>query len=326
MRQSISTLATRRAHLAPKPRAGKARAALAIMILLLSAAPIEATDLKPVTVQAWDAYIQIIKTTTTSQAAGSSPFLSADESTDLAPRLRGGEMVVVNHNPHDVPHGLIHDWVGAMFLPNVTIDQAVDVLGNYDHYSDFYKPFVMKSAVVERNGDDETVILVMVQKAFSVTAAVETDNDVQIVRVDANRAYVISNATRVQEIADYGQPSEHIYPENQRPGYIWREVGVTRLEQRDGGVYVEIETIALSRGIPWAFRWLIEPLTNKLPREIMMKTLTDTRDAVNAAKESAPNSGQNVAQNRASERLAASSECDFDHPSPAHLAAHTQFR
>jgi hypothetical protein len=136
----------------------------------------------------------------------------------------------------------------------------------------------------------------------------------------------VSNAVRVQEIADFGQPNEHPYPEDQRPGYIWREVGVTRLEQRDGGVYVEIETIALSRGIPWAFRWLIEPLTNKLPREIMMKTLTDTRGAVNAAKESAPNSGQNVAQVRARERLAASSESGFDHPSSPHLAAHAQFR
>ncbi|MGB6429697.1 MAG: hypothetical protein WBF06_03875 [Candidatus Acidiferrales bacterium] len=298
MREKIGTLGAGAEH-GRKPLAARIAAALAGLFLLLSAAPMGATDLKPVTVQAWDAYIQIIKATTTSRAAGSSPFLSVDEPTDLAPRLRGGEIVVVNNDPHDVPHGLIHDWVGTMFLPNVTLDQVVGVLGDYDHYSDFYKPFVAKSAVLERNGDDETVTLVMVQRAFSVTAAVETDNDVRIVRVDANRAYVVSNAVRVQEIADYGEPNEHVYPEDQRPGYIWREVGVTRLEQRDGGVYVEIETIALSRGIPWAFRWLIEPLTNKLPREIMMKTLTDTRDAVNAAKESAPNSGQNVAQNRA---------------------------
>jgi hypothetical protein len=179
-----------------------------------------------------------------------------------------------------VPHGLIHHWLGAMFLPNVTLDQVLGVIDDYGHYSEYYKPLVGKSVVVDQNGDNFKISVVTVQKAFSVTAAVETDNDVQIVRLDANRVYLVSNAARVVEIADYGQPSEHPFTESQRPGYVWRTIGVTRLEQRDGGVYVEMETVALSRGIPVAFRWLIKPLTDSLPRKIMFETLDDTREAV----------------------------------------------
>ena len=129
----------------------------------------------------------------------------------------------------------------------------------------------------------------------------ETDDEVQIVRLDANRIYIVSKAVRVQEIADYGQPSEHPFPEDRRPGYVWRTVGVTRLEQRDGGVYVEIETVALSRGIPVVFRWLIKPLTDNLPRKIMLETLEDTREAVSKAKELASGEDQKAAQARARE-------------------------
>jgi hypothetical protein len=205
-------------------------------------------------------------------------------------------LVVTNHDPREVPHGLIHHWLGVMFLPNVTLDQVMAVLVNYDHYGDYYKPFIAKSSVMERSGDQEKVNMMMVQKAYSVTAAVDADYQVQIVRLDANRVYIVSNAIRVQEVADYGEPSQHLYPENERPGYVWRTMGLTRLEQRDGGVYVEMETIALSRGIPVAFRWLVKPLTDKLPRKIMMATLEATRAAVNGGSAPVPNSDQNVAE------------------------------
>jgi len=120
----------------------------------------------------------------------------------------------------------------------------------------------------------------MMQKTFSVTAAVETENEVRIVRLDANRGYSISHSVRVQEIADYGQPLEHALPEGQGSGYVWRVFSVSRLERRDGGVYVEMETIAMSRGIPVALRWMIKPLVESLPRKIMLATLNNTRDAV----------------------------------------------
>jgi len=122
--------------------------------------------------------------------------------------------------------------------------------------------------------------VVATQRAFSVTAAVETDDQVQVVKLGPKKAYIASNAVRVQEIADYGQPTEHPFPEKRRPGYVWREVTFQRFEARDGGVYIEWEMIVLSRGIPAAFRWLIKPLTDELPRKMMVDLLDETRAAV----------------------------------------------
>ena len=134
--------------------------------------------------------------------------------------------------------------------------------------------------MVERTDDHEKIALVMVQKAFSVTAAVEIESEVRTVGPNSNRVYIVSNSVRVQEIANYGQPTEHALPEGHGPGYVWRQLSVSRLEERDGGVYVEMETIAMSRGIPLTLRWMIKPLVEALPRNTLLATLTDTRDAV----------------------------------------------
>jgi hypothetical protein len=91
---------------------------------------------------------------------------------------------------------------------------------------------------------------------------------------------ITANSVRLEEIANYGQASEHSFPEARRPGYVWRALIVQRLEQRDGGVYVELETISLSRGIPVEVRWLIKPLTDELPRKMMSDILNETRTAV----------------------------------------------
>jgi len=284
------------------PHAIGIAAALTILALLFGALPLQAADPKQPaqpTLDAWDAYVQLVDSTMASRVAGSIPFLYVDESPDLLQSVRTGGLVVTNIDPCEVPHGLIHHWVGAMFIPNVTLDQVAAVIGNYQSYGNFYQPFVAKSAVLERAGDTEKVNLLMVQKAYSVTAAVDTDYQVQIVRLDANRIYIVSKAVRVQEIADFGKPGEHPFPEDRRPGYVWRTMGVTRLEQRDGGVYVEMETIALSRGIPAEFRWLIKPLTDKLPRNIMFQTLAATRAAVIQQSAPAQSNDQNIAQSAA---------------------------
>jgi len=138
----------------------------------------------------------------------------------------------------------------------------------------------VKVKVLKQTDDYQNITTLVVQKAFGVTGAVEADNEVHIIRLDARRVYSLSTATRVQEILNYGEADQHLPSENQGPGYVWRTVSINRLEQRDGGVYVEMEMIGLSRGIPIEFRWLIKPLIDHMPRTVMLDTLKDTRNAV----------------------------------------------
>lgn len=263
-----------------KTRVLRTSTSLAILLCLLGAARSEAAELKEKTLRAWEAYAQTAKVAMQERAAGRRPFLWVDESPDLLQRVRSGEFVVSKRDHSEVPSGLIHHWVGAMFLPGVTLDEVNAVFSDYDHYPDFYRPRIVKVKVLEQADDYQKVTMLMVERAFGVTGAVEADDEIHIIKLDPHRVYSLTNATRVQEIVNYGQPGERLPSENEGPGYFWRSVSMNRIEQRDGGVYIEMETISLSRGIPIQFRWLITPLTQHLPRTIMLETLKETRNAV----------------------------------------------
>jgi hypothetical protein len=252
----------------------------AILIILVSVVQSRAEEPKQETIRAWENYIDGVNTSVAERNTGSRAFLVADESPETRRRVQSGGMVITNHDPRKVPQGLIHHWVGAMFLPDVSLDQVLAVLNGYDRYSDVYKSLIRKASVFEQSGDSVKLNVLAVQKAFSVTAAVETDEVIQITRPAPNRVCITANSVRIQEIANYGKPSEHAFPQERRPGYVWRALITQRLEQSDGGVYVELETISLSRGIPVEVRWLIKPLTDDLPRKMMADILDETRAAV----------------------------------------------
>jgi hypothetical protein len=276
-------------HFSHKYSRVKISAALTLLILFAVTLSY-AAELKPATLQGWNAYVRTVTSSMEQRANGTHPFLLVDESADMKKRVLAGE-AVVDAKPHDkIRDGLIHHWVGAIYFPGATLDQVSAVLGDYDHYKDIYAPMIMKSKCLERDDCDEKVNLLLVGKAAGVVGAVDTDDEVQSVKLGADKIYSISTSVRSQEISDYGKPNEKMLPQDQGPGYVWRTFGVTRLQERDGGVYYETETVTLSRGIPWAFRWLIEPVTERLPRSIMMQTLNDLREAVK--KSAKPGSAQ----------------------------------
>ncbi|HXJ95652.1 MAG TPA: hypothetical protein VMT20_22645 [Terriglobia bacterium] len=278
----------------PRPRLE-----LAICLPLLIAPFLKAADLKSETLRAWDAYVGQAQARAEERVSGQSPFLWVDGNPKLIERVRAGEVVAEpegGESPHAVPHGLIHDWVGAVFVPNAKLDDVTSVLNEYEHYKEFYWPMVAESSLLEDAPYRESVRLLMVQRAYSVTAAVEADDAIQMVRLDADRAYILSASLCVHAIADYGKAGAHALPEDHGPGYVWRTFTVTRLEQRDGGTYVEMEMIALSRGIPWEFRWLMQPLAERLPRNLVAAMVSDTRTAVNQERAAASLKGAVAAQ------------------------------
>jgi hypothetical protein len=53
-----------------------------------------------------------------------------------------------------------------------------------------------------------------------------------------------------------------------------------RMEERDGGVYVQSEVVSLTRDIPTGLGWMIGPFVNSIPQESLAFTLEATRKAV----------------------------------------------
>jgi hypothetical protein len=129
--------------------------------------------------------------------------------------------------------------------------------------------------------------MLLLNKALLRRTALESDYESSYVRVNKKRWYSLVSGTRVQEIDDYGQPGEHKLPPDEGRGYIWRLYSVSRFEERDGGVYVELEAIALSRDIPVSFRWIVDPVVRRVSRDSLSTSLRQTSDAVRSMSNSA---------------------------------------
>jgi hypothetical protein len=206
--------------------------------------------------------------------------LSAPQRTHVMERLRQGEVVIEKQGetPSEISGGLIHDWVGTVLIPKVTIGQVLALIQDYDHSNQHYAPDVVKSRLVSHSGDDFQVFM-RLHKHKVVTVVLDTDYNVHYGRLDATHQFSFSRSTRVSEIADPGTPNERTLTAGHDHGFMWRLNSYWAFEQVDDGVLLECEAISLTRDIPAGLGWMIGPFVNSIPRESLQFTLDATRKA-----------------------------------------------
>jgi hypothetical protein len=260
---------------------GILRPAIAAAILWSSSAV--AADLKPETVRQWDEYVKAVDARNQERLASGASFLSSDDIPQRIAKLQAGEIMVAPAGPHvpvKVNSGLIHDWMGAAFIANTTLNDVLPVVRDYDRYKDYYRPNVIESKGIAAANSHDQFSMLLINKSVVAKTALDSDYESSYVRVDERRYYSVSDATRIQEIAEYDTPSQHMLPEDQGTGLIWRLHSVTRFEQRDGGVYIEVEAVALSRDIPVALRLFVDPIVRRVARASLVTSLHQTEAAV----------------------------------------------
>jgi hypothetical protein len=119
-----------------------------------------------------------------------------------------------------------------------------------------------------------------------VTVVLDTTYDSQYYQLDPQRAYSKTHSVRIAEVENPDTPNEREKPVGDDSGYMWRLNSYWRYRERDGGVYVQLEAISLTRDIPQGVGWLIRPFIESVPRESLMFTLSRTREALTGKKES----------------------------------------
>ncbi len=251
---------------------------LSLMVVPLKS---EGAELKEKTAQSWDAYIQTVDSQM--QRRGQGSFLWVDEDPARAEGVRAGKILVSpvgKKVPKPVPSGLIHDWVGAAFIPGARLGDVVSVVRDYGHYKEFYKPMVVEAKSLGTEGDCDKYTMRVVYKESAAETALDTEYQACYLQLDELRWSSTAHSTRVQEIQHYGQPDEHDLPPDQGKGYVWRLYTVNRVQERDGGVYVELEAIALSRNIPAGLRWMVDPIVRRVSRNTLLTSLQQMEEAV----------------------------------------------
>ena len=246
-------------------------------------------ELRVTTVQAFLAYVA--KTdSANSGTLRSGPFLWVDslpdkERAETSARLRDGEVemrrlrVSKDGRNFDVPGGMIHDWEGVVFIPGVKLNDVLKILEDYDHQATYYAPDVAKSWIESHDGNQYRVFL-QFRRHKVVTVVLNTEHLVTYYRDSPTRAHSRSTAVRISQVQDAGGPDEREKAPGEDDGFLWRMETWWRMEERDGGVYVQNEAVTLTRDIPTGLSWLIEPFITKIPEETLQFTLNATRLAV----------------------------------------------
>jgi hypothetical protein len=249
-----------------------------------------AADLQPQTAKAYDRYIELTGAQVTAELAQSGPYLwverlpPAQRATDQE-QLRNGQLVIErletldSGQPISTPGGIIHHWVGTIFVPGATLGQTLSFMQDYDHKVEYFKPDIVRSKILRHEGDDYFVLLRFYKKKI-ITTVIDTDQEVHYHVVDSTHAYSRSRTTRVQEVDSAGKSDEKLEAEGHDRGFMWRMNTYWRFEEKDGGTYVECQAISLTRDIPTGLGWMVGSFVTSVPRESLTFTLTTARAAL----------------------------------------------
>jgi hypothetical protein len=262
---------------------GRLLTAAAIAVGLLGTTSAESADLQPRTIAAFDRYVKAAETETAARVE----FLRLDGLPEALRRarqdeLRAGLLHIERLTTLDggreipVPDGLMHHWVGTVFAPGASVEQALAILQDYDKHDEIYRPAVVQSRLLSRNGDRFRMFL-RFSMTKVITVVVNTEHDAQFYRDGPDRARSRIYSTRIAQVENAGESDERELPVGRDGGYLWRLNTYWRLLQRDGGTYVQCESISLTRGIPFGFAWMIRPFVTSIPRESLEFTLNTTR-------------------------------------------------
>jgi hypothetical protein len=259
---------------------------LLVVAVLFGKEASHANELKQEALKSWDDYVQAANSQMRDRVA-SGTFLWVDEDPDRLKHVRTGKILVSPVGPHipkPVPTGLIHDWIGAAYFPNTRLSEVLAVARDYDHYQKYYSPSVVESKSLTQPGGDDRFSILLVNKEVVAKMALDSQYQACYQKLTPNRWYAVAYTTRIQEIREYGHPGENKLPPDQGSGYIWRLYSIARFEERDGGVYVEIEAMALSRDIPVSFRWLADPIVRRVSKSSLVTSLKQMQEAVRSTE------------------------------------------
>jgi hypothetical protein len=264
-------------------------AASTFLFVTLAGIAVLAAPLKPHTAQAFAKYVAETERQAAPSLASADRFLWIDVNRPNAlASLREGVIVVekletkFDGKPLDVRDGMIHHWLASGFVKGVTVDRALTILQDFDRHAEYYKPSIAQSKLLERKGDMFKVHLRFYTKKI-ITVVINSDHEAVFMRPAPGRASNRMVSTRIAEVENFGKPDEKEKPVDGGDGYLWRLNTYWRFLERDGGLYIQCESISLTREPPFLLRLIIQPFIGSIPKEQLTSLFQATRRVLAAS-------------------------------------------
>jgi hypothetical protein len=259
----------------------RSRRVLFLAILFIAASLRAISEPSPAATAAFNAYIGTLESRLAQQHRSPDTYIVPANPTQQN-QIRQGQLIIDHINPRpdpDPPGALIHHWRGTAFAPGAKAIDFERVLRDVGHYPQYFAPQILQARLLLQQ-DDHLQVSMRVRQHHVFTVVLDATYDVTRGRLDPQHGFSFSRSTQISEIASPGTPSEHALKPEDDHGLLWRLNTYWTYEERDGGLYMQIETVSLTRSIPLALAWAIKPYIETVPRDSIEFTLRCTRDAL----------------------------------------------
>ena len=237
----------------------------------------------PQAVSAYNSYVGTVEARLLRQHQSQSSFLAGPASASQnAGRLRSGEQIIEELTPDSggaLAGALLHHWRGTAFAPGASAAGFERMLRDFNAYPQRFSPQVLEAKVVSQQGD-HLLATMRVRQRHVLTVVMDSTYDVAFGRVNVQDGYSSSRSTAIYEIDSAGTSRERRLSAAEEHGFLWRLNTYWTYEERDGGLYIQIESVSLSRAIPAGLGWALRPFVESVPRESLEFTLRSACDAV----------------------------------------------
>lgn len=275
-------------------------AALPLLLVAVIAPPAEAhaAELQPETIKAWNACVERTERRISRELASGEKFLALDFLDPAGARQRretvlSGETQIRQIDPlvgcgvgDAVPHGMLHHWIGTVYLPGVTLEQVLSRIERPEP-AEMRQEDVLEHRILESAEGKQRVFLKL-QRSKLVTVVYNTEHLVRYQRHGNGKASSRSAATRIAEVERLDGAREREKPVGRDHGYLWRLNSYWRYQQVNGGVggvIVECESMTLSRSIPRLLEYAVGPVIRSVARDSMDRTLVSLRSRISRSGE-----------------------------------------
>jgi hypothetical protein len=243
-------------------------------ILALLTVPACAAQPSPEAVTAFNTYAAGIESRLAQQHHAPNTFLVPTND------ARPGDLIIEQLTPPTIPGAILHHWRGTAFAPGATAADFERLMRDFNSYPQHFSPEVLQAKTLTQR-DDRLQAFMRVRQHHVITVVMDTTYDVDFAHLDLRHGYSISRSTNISEIDATGTSAERALTPNESHGFLWRQNTYWSYEERDGGLYMQIESVSLSRGIPRGLGWAVRPFVESVPRESLEFTL---RSACNALR------------------------------------------
>jgi hypothetical protein len=245
--------------------------------------------LRPETVSEFERYAKSVELELQRRWDGRSGFTSIEDSTADKQKVMSGEFVVrparADGKPQEVTDGLIHDWVGAVFIADTDPERVIRILKDFDNHKKIYSQLA-DSKTIRSSGNDVVGYWRIQQRRGFVPVVLDVEQDAHYKELASGKWNCRAYARKIIEVDGRRFGKDRLLPEGEGHGYMWKMYAYWSIEAVNGGVLAECRMLSLSRSIPQAIAWAVGPYVQKAPQESLASTLKQTRDAMNKTAKS----------------------------------------